>query len=166
MLQEDVGKKRKCTRRAKNRDQIRFYCWRELRETTGWQTDAELASLLLSVSSNWSALWFCPVCCARFCWWSCWHSGLNSWKEYDNDHFSLCSVSTVNQRRLELCLIPVIKLMKRVYILQTFTLVFFPVMLFITDWKTSSNLIVIVSDSQMKPNTLHSDHSKMYIRKS
>ena len=72
------------------------------------------------VSNNRSALWFC------------WGSGWHSWKECDDDDddddFSLCSVSTETGA-----------VMKRVCILQTFTLVLVPVMSFTSDWKTSSN---------------------------
>ena len=129
----------KCTRKDKNKDQIRFYC---CRATTGWRTDAALASSLLSVSSNRSALWFWPACFARFCRRP---AGLNDWKE--SDHFSLCSESAVNRRRWKLWLVPVIKLMKHLLQCSESWLtgntqhysssVFIPVMLFIREVRTS-----------------------------
>ena len=87
-----------------------------LKKTRG-EADAELASLWLLVSNNWLALLFCHIWFAWLCRWSCRHADLNSWKEYNQNPFSFCSVWAVNQKELKLWLIPIIKLMKHVYTL-------------------------------------------------
>jgi len=80
-------------------------------------TGAALALLLLSVSNNWSALWFCPVCFARLC--RCRFKFMNriQWWWF----LPLLCVGCKSEE-IE-AVVPVTELMKHAYKLQTFALV-------------------------------------------